>query len=98
MFLSDPVEFQWDKGNTDKNLYKHNLTTEQIEGAFLDVNRKIYKDVLHSASENRYILLGQEISGTLLYVVFTLRKQKVRVISARSLNKKEVHLYYEKSA
>lgn len=33
----------------------------------------------------------------LLYLVFTIRNGKVRIISARDINKKEVHLY-EKAA
>ncbi|MFV1917421.1 MAG: CopG family antitoxin [Patescibacteria group bacterium] len=67
--------------------------------AFLDEDKVILKDVLHSKDEERFILLGKTSKGRLLYVVFTMRgenKEKVRIISARDINKKEVSLYEKK--
>ena len=87
-----PVEFEWDKGNLGKNK-KHGVEDLESEGAFLDEGKVIFKDVLHSGSEERFILLGKTKLGRLLVVVFTERAKKVRIISARDINKKEVYLY-----
>jgi len=91
------IEFIWDKGNIDKNWEKHKITNRECEEIFYDKGKKILKDVLHSEKENRFILLGKTKKDRLLYLVFTMRNKKIRVISARDINKKEVHLY-EKAA
>ena len=97
MNLSQSIEFQWDKGNIDKNLVKHDVRNEEIEEAFSDSENKLYKDELHSNSEGRFILLGKTISRRLLFIAFTLRGNKVRVISARDLCRKDRIFYYEKT-
>jgi len=87
------TEFEWDKGNTDKNWEKHRVSDEECEEVFFDPNKKVLKDVLHSVSEERYILIGQTKYKRSLFISFTLRKNKVRVISARDLKKKEKYLF-----
>lgn len=94
MLVSKNVyEFEWDKGNINKNLIKHKVTNEESEEAFLDKKRKIFKDVFHSEKEARYILLGNTKKGRSLYIAFTERNKKIRIISARNINKKEASLY-----
>ncbi len=88
-------EFQWDKGNIEKNK-KHNVEDKEAEEVFLDDGKVILKDKLHSIGlEERFILLGKTKRNRLLYVVFTHRDDKLRIISARDINKKEVYLYEE---
>jgi len=95
--LDDPGEFQWDKGNKGKNYLKHKVTNQECEEIFFDQEKKIFKDILHSDREERYILLGQTKESRLLFIVFTIRASKIWVISARGLNKKEKKLYEEKT-
>ncbi len=85
-------EFEWNKGNVGKNK-KHGLEDAHCEEPFFDVDKVIYADAIHSSGEERFILLGKTKTGRLLFVAFTVRGGKVRVISARDLNKREVHLY-----
>lgn len=87
--LAKIKKFQWDQGNRNKNLAKHKVSDEESEEVFFDPRKRIFKDALHSAQENRYILIGQTKLKRLLFIVFTIRRNKVRVISARNLNKKE---------
>ncbi|MDO8657298.1 MAG: BrnT family toxin [Candidatus Levybacteria bacterium] len=89
-------EFEWDKGNIEKNK-KHKIKDKEAEEVFFDENKVIYKDILHSKVEKRFILLGKNKKKRLLYVVFTKRGRKIRIISARGVNKKEVHLYEKKT-
>lgn len=88
----EPVEFEWDKGNAGKNA-KHGVSDYECEETFFDETKRALKDVLHSESEERHILLGKTKKRKLLYVVYTKRGKKVRVISARPINRKERHLY-----
>ncbi len=94
MYIFKDVEgFEWDEWNRHKSLEKHNVAAEEAEEVFFDENKVIAADAKHSDKEDRFILLGKTKKGRLLYIVFTLRKKRIRIISARSVNKKEVVLY-----
>ena len=83
----------WDAGNRDKNLVRHKVHWQECEEVFFDEAKKIHPDPNHSHAEKRYILLGKTFIGRLLFIVFTIRDKKIRVISARDLGKKERSLY-----
>ncbi|MBI4091943.1 MAG: BrnT family toxin [Candidatus Levybacteria bacterium] len=89
-------EFEWDEGNSDKPK-KHGLTLTETEEAFLDKDKVIFADWKHSATEQRITLLGKTKKGRILNITYTIRAKKIRIITARSTNRKEVPLY-EKTA
>ena len=93
IIVPQPLVFEWDDANRIKNVKKHNATNEECEEIFFDPRKKIAKDILHSRYEDRYILIGETKKGRILFIVFTIRKTNVRVISARDLNRKERILY-----
>jgi len=95
--IREPVEFVWDKGNKDKNWIKHEVTDRECEEVFFDEEKKTFKDELHSKGEERFRVIGKTERERLLFVVFTARKGRIRIISARDVNKKEVKLYEEKT-
>ena len=97
VIIKEPIRFLWDKGNKEKNFKKHQVTDSESEEIFFDENKKIFKDKLHSGREERFIVLGKTNKNRLLFVVFTIRNEKIRIISARDINRKEKKLY-EKSA
>jgi len=94
----EPIEFEWDKGNIDKNFSAHGVENGECEEVFFDTGKRILRDPLHSDREKRHILIGKTKKQRVLFIVFTIRKKKIRVISARDLNKKELHLYHEKKS
>lgn len=90
----EPVKFEWDKGNSAKNLEKHHVTDRECEEIFFDSQLKVLHDKGHSAMEDRYYAMGKTMRRRVLFVVFTIRRDKIRVISARDINRKE-RGYYE---
>lgn len=94
--INKALEFEWDKGNTGKN-FKHRVEDKETEEVFLDDKRLIFKDKLHSGNEERFRIIGKTKHGRILFVVFTIRGGKVRIISARDINRKEVYLYEKKA-
>jgi hypothetical protein len=50
-------------------------------------------DEVHSKVEARYYVLGQTNAGRRLFIVFTIRNEKIRVISARDMSKRERMIY-----
>ncbi|MFH0755176.1 MAG: BrnT family toxin [bacterium] len=95
--FSKIIQFQWDNGNTDKNFKKHKITDTECEELFFDDKKLILKDVLHSDKELRFILLGQTKIKKLLFVVFTIRNNKIRIISCRNVNKNERKIYEKRT-
>lgn len=90
-----PISFEWDSGNREKNWAKHRVANEESEEVFFDSHKRILKQVLYHEEEERFLLVGKTKRERLLLVVFTIRGEKVRVISSRDLNRKERILYEE---
>lgn len=91
--LPEPLFFEWDKGNTDKNLIKHDVTNKEVEEIFDSERIFIFVDERHSQSEKRYMIWGVTKYGRKLSIFFTLRKNRIRVILARDMHKKERREY-----
>ena len=93
IIIDDQVEFEWDEWNVEKNRLAHNVMPEEQEQVFLDQDKLIFEDTSHSLpDERRFILIGKTALGRSLYIAYTTRNGKVRIISARDLNKKEANL------
>ena len=87
--------FQWDRGNIDKNLIKHNVENWECEQVFFNKPILVLEDPRHSLSEKRWAAFGKTDADRLLVVVFTKRGNLLRVISATDMNKKEKQFYEE---
>jgi len=85
--------FQWDKGNIDKNWLAHRVSSFESEQIFFNVPLIAYEDTEHSQSEKRYYALGKTDADRFLFIVFTIRKKQIRIISARDMNEKERQVY-----
>ncbi|MBI4318550.1 MAG: BrnT family toxin [Chloroflexi bacterium] len=80
--------FDWDDGNIDKNL-KHTITDVEIEEVFLNDARWIREGYW-------YYALGRSDSGRFIFVVFELRAEKIRPISAHEMTRSERRRYKKK--
>ena len=91
--------FDWDDGNSRKSVDKHSVTQAEAERVFLNEPLLLLQDVKHSTEELRFHALGRTDEGRLLHVTFTLRGggRRVRVISARDMNRKERIRYEEET-
>jgi len=87
------ITFEWDCGNLDKSYLKHGILPKETEEVFVDSESIVLPDVRHSQQEERFIIVGKSLNKLNLFVVFTFRGSKVRVISARKMHKEEVEGY-----
>ncbi|MBU1085181.1 BrnT family toxin [Patescibacteria group bacterium] len=94
--LSELKGFDWNKGNVDKNLIKHEVSVKECEEAFFNEPIVFFKDEKHSKKEKRYGIFGRTNSNRKLTIIFTIRNKKIRVISARGQSKKERRKYDKK--
>jgi len=87
------VGFQWDEGNLLKNWEKHRVSAMECEQVFFNRPLIAVPDVVHSTGEPRFFVLGQTDGGRGLFLVFTVRDDLIRVISARDMSRKERKVY-----
>jgi len=85
--------FDWDKGNIRKNEIKHGVTSTECEQIFHNKPLIIAQSLGRLNTEIRFSALGKTYASRLLQVIFTLREEKIRVISARPMSKKERGIY-----
>jgi uncharacterized DUF497 family protein len=92
--LADITGFDWDEGNIRKN-EKHSVSMAEAEQLFFNQPLLILEDSKHSNQEPRFHALGKSDDNRQLHITFTLRQagEKIRVISARDMHKKERAIY-----
>jgi uncharacterized DUF497 family protein len=92
----DDIRFDWDQWNIQKNEEKHGVSSLEAESVFYDPNLKIFDDLRHNTIlEKRWIAYGKSVGHRILMIAFTLRRRKIRIISARVASKKERNVYEE---
>lgn len=91
--LSRCIGFEWDIGDITKNWERHDVSTGECEQIFFNRPIIVKRDKDHSMLENRYYALGRTNMNRSLFVVFTVRDDKIRIISARDMTKAEAERY-----
>jgi len=89
--ISDVI-VEWDDNKSQINIKKHGISFDTAALVFADEERIEYYDKLHSQDEDRYVILGC-VQG-ILYVVYTMRGEAARLISARMATPTERKIYY----
>ena len=85
--------FDWDAGNRDKNWEKHAVADFESEDVFFNRPLVVRHDPQHSQRGARYYALGRTEQDRLLFVAFTVRRNLIRVISAREMTSRERKVY-----
>jgi uncharacterized DUF497 family protein len=85
--------FDWDAGNQTKSIEKHAVSCDEAEQVFLNAPLKVLADNRHSTAEPRIHAFGKTDEGWFLTIAFTIRGSRIRIISARPMNKKEKKFY-----
>ncbi len=91
--LPKVLVFEWDLGNINKNYLKHEVTNQEAEEVFTNKPLLVLEDIKHSEKESRFHALGKTNKKRLLFLSFTIRDDKIRIISARDMNDKERIIY-----
>ena len=87
--------FEWDQSNIEKNWEKHRVSYLECEEVFFNQPLLVQEDEIHSKFEPRCYVLGRSNDGRHLFIVFTIRRNKIRVISARNMSRRERRIYRE---
>lgn len=89
--------FEWDPAKAARNYANHGVTFEEASTVFGDPLGRIVDDPRHSRSEERLVIIGFSRNSRLIAVMFTERRERIRLISARPVTRAE-RKNYEESA
>lgn len=87
------MEIEWDNNKAASNLIKHKIDFEDAKNIFLDINR-LEREDKRDYDETRIQVIGL-VNQVVLFVVYTKRNGRYRIISARRANKNEQRQYYQ---
>lgn len=86
------LNFEWDREKAKRNKIKHGVSFKTATKVFSDPNRIEDFDELHSWNEDRWKVIG--MADDVLFVIYTERLEKIRLISAREVTEDERRTYY----
>jgi len=86
-----PLDFDWDDGNRQKSVIKHEISNKEAESIFNDPLRLVV--VSNRALEVRFLCIGKSNLNRILTAYFIVRNGKVRVIGTRVAREKEKTKY-----
>jgi uncharacterized DUF497 family protein len=87
------IAFEWDSRKAATNVRKHDVSFEVACEVFFDPFLRYLEDEIVE-SELRETIIGMTKNWRLLYVVYVLRDDIIRIISARKVTKSE-RMWYE---
>ena len=90
--LVELSQFDWDEGNKAKILKR--MSVEVAESAFLG-EPQVFFDEAHSGEEPRWFLMNV-VDKRAVALIFTVRSNKIRIVSARYMHAREVKKYDKK--
>jgi uncharacterized protein len=91
--LAHCTGFDWNECNAQKNWDGHHVAPEDAEDVFFNEPLVVRSDTRHSTHEKRYFALGKTRAERGLFVAFTIRRNLIRVISVRDMNRREQEIY-----
>ena len=90
------LKFEWDSAKSRANLKKHGISFDEATTCFYDPMHVLIDDPDSSDNEERLILIGTSNRSKLLVVVhLDVKRDQIRIISARIASKKERKQYEE---
>ena len=90
-------EFEWDDVKAARNEANHGVTFVMARVVFQDPFALDWRDDRQVYGETRYSTVGM-VEGRLIYVAYTMRDERIRVISARGAEPHERRRYHEDNA
>lgn len=86
------VEFEYDLEKSAANQSKHGIDFKTAQALWQDENRVLFNTIFTDESRSGLIALFQ---NKLWCAIYTIRKERLRIISVRRARKYEENLYYQ---
>jgi uncharacterized DUF497 family protein len=89
-------DFEWDDDKATRNLLDHGVSFEAAHDVFYDAFAIEWTDDGHGDTEERFLTIGM-VENRLLFVSYTLRSVRIRIISAREAEPYERRRYHNEN-
>ena len=90
------ADFEWDDDKAERNFVRHGVSFERACLAFADPCGVGEVDDREDYGEERFIQIGM-VEGTLIFVAYTERGGRLRIVSARRATKDEQDDYFQEN-
>ena len=87
------MQFEWHALKAETNSRKHGVTFDEARSCFFDAKQIAFYDPDYSGAEDRELLIRHSNQGRILLVSYTLRRDSIRIISARKATAPEAKRY-----
>ncbi len=85
------MQFDWDDENID-HLAWHMVEPDEVEAAFADPDR-VSREAYNTSTERRRGIIGATNDGRLLTIIFTVRRGRIRVVTAWDADDRDARRY-----
>ena len=92
------MKFEWHDAKAEANLQAHGISFDLAKTVFKDVFAIERLDDREDYGEERFVIIGMAKDHILLYVAYTERDQRIRIISARRATQHEQDDYFRQNA
>lgn len=92
------LKFEWHDAKAEVNLRDHGVSFELAKTVFKDPLAIERLDDRRDYGEDRFIVIGMAEGDVLLYVAYTERQDRIRLISARRVTQYEQKDYFQQNA
>jgi len=90
------MSYEWDPAKAERNLGKHGVYSADAVAVFED-EQVLWREDVGNWEEDRFVAVGTDHLGRVRTIVFTIRGESVRLISARLATKQERTPYEQHS-
>jgi uncharacterized DUF497 family protein len=91
--MAGALSFDWDIANID-HISRHNVTPVEVEQVFANVAEDVDHD--NSEGEERWASIGHTDTLRVLVVVWTMRGEAIRTVTAWETNRRMRQQYFSK--
>ena len=92
------LKFEWHKAKTTTNRQAHGVSFELAKTVFRDPFAVERLDDRKDYGEQRFVIAGMAEGEVLLFVAFTEREERIRIISARRATQYEQDEYFRQNS
>ena len=92
------MEFEWNDAKAEANLQTHGVSFDLAKTVFKDPFAVERLDDREDYGEERFVIIGMAEGRVVLFVAYTEREERIRIISARRATQNEQNDYFRQNA
>jgi uncharacterized protein len=92
------LEFEWHEAKAEANFFAHGVSFDLAKTVFNDPFAIERLDDREDYGEERFVMIGMAEGNVLLFVAYTEREERIRIISARRTTQNEQEDYFRQNA